>query len=310
MKTTVTTPSDPLQRFARLVQSPRGIAAGLVLVTLAIYSPVINNDFIAYDDPGYITENLIVRRGLTVPGLLWAFQNVSQANWHPVTWLSHMLDCTLFGLNPAGHHVVSVLGHAVNAVLLFGLWWRMTGVLGLSALVAALFAWHPLHVESVAWVAERKDILSTGFGLLALLFYHRYVTERHRGCYWMALGMFALSLMSKPMLVTLPFVLLLLDYWPLERLSGGFSRQPVSSPTPPGCPARVTFLGALKEKLPFFALSFACSAVTMWAQRSGGGGDLGGGDDGSGSPHQCRDFLRRLSRPDALAEKPDRHLRF
>ena len=270
MKLDVASHSEARQKLVRRVWSPGGIFVGLVLVTLAIYLPVINNDFVAYDDPGYVTENLVVRRGLTWSGLLWAFQNVNQANWHPVTWLSHMLDCTLFGLNPVGHHVVSVLGHAVNAVLLFRLWWRMTGALGLSALVAALFAWHPLHVESVAWVSERKDILSTGFGLLAMLFYHRYVTERHRGSYWIAAGMFALSLMSKPMLVTLPFVLLLLDYWPLERLSWDLSRTAASGPSPVAGPESVTILNAVREKIPFFALSLACSVVTMWAQRQGG----------------------------------------
>ena len=275
MKITIATPSDPLQKLAGLVQSPRGIAVGLVLVTLAIYSPVINNDFIAYDDPGYVTENLVVRRGLTFSGLLWAFQNIKLANWHPVTWLSHMLDCTLFGVNPAGHHAVNVLGHAANTVLLFWLLSRMTGARWRSALVAALFAWHPLHVESVAWVAERKDILSTGFGLLALLYYHRYARERHRASYWISLGLFAGSLMAKPMFVTLPFVLLLFDYWPLERLAWAPKHRPEANPAPePTVPAArpesLTFRDALIEKLPFFALTLACSVVTVWAQRQGG----------------------------------------
>lgn len=273
MKITVTTPSGPLQKLAGLMQSPRGIAAGLVLITLIIYWPVLDNEFVLYDDPGYVTENLVVRRGLTFAGFLWAFQNINLANWHPVTWLSHMLDCTLFGMNPAGHHAVNVLGHAANAVLLFYLWFRMTGARWRSALVAALFAWHPLHVESVAWVAERKDILSTGFGLLALLYYHRYATDRRRAGYWIALGMFALSLMSKPMLVTLPFVMLLLDYWPLERLAWDWNRRPVGSPAadvPMVRSGSVSLRAAVIEKLPFFALTLACSVVTLWAQRHGG----------------------------------------
>ena len=154
------------------------MAVLLVLVTVALYWPTTRQDFVNYDDDVYVTENLHVQNGLTLENIKWAFVNPVGANWHPLTILSHMLDCRLFGLKPWGHHLTSVLLHALNTALVFLLLRRLTGSTWRSVLVAALFGWHPLHVESVAWVAERKDVLSTGFGLLALLFYARYAQEK------------------------------------------------------------------------------------------------------------------------------------
>lgn len=233
-----------------------------MLITCVVYLPVRHHGFINYDDQEYITANSVVQQGLTADGLRWAFSGVHAANWHPITWLSHMLDCELFGLAPAGHHLMNVALHAANAVLLFLLLQYLTGSIGRSALVAALFALHPLHVESVAWVAERKDLLSTLFGLMALGAYALYAKREVRrrffwiACYSSALLLFALSLMSKPMMVTLPFLLILLDYWPLQRL-----RFDGSLPKHHG--------RLLIEKAPFLALTIISSVVTMHAQKSG-----------------------------------------
>ncbi|HTJ00820.1 MAG TPA: tetratricopeptide repeat protein [Dongiaceae bacterium] len=228
----------------------------LVLLTLLAYLPVRQHGFVNYDDPDYLTENPVVQNGLTAAGVKWAFTTFHASNWHPVTWLSHMLDCELFGLNPGPQHLVNVLFHAANAALLFWLLLRLTGAWGPAAVVAALFAWHPLHVESVAWAAERKDVLSTFFGLLALLAYARYAGEspaknqRAKTFYALSLGAFALGLLAKPMLVTLPLVLLLLDYWPLRRLAPDNWRWRVA------------------EKLPFLALTAASCVMTYLAQRT------------------------------------------
>ena len=229
---------------------PRFIALLLALVTLAIYLPVLHDDFLNYDDDDYVTANQIVKNGLTWLGIKWAFATFHAANWHPLTWISHMLDCELFGLNPAAHHFVNVLFHAVNAALLFVLLLRLTGALWPAAFVAALFAWHPLHVESVAWISERKDVLSTFFALLALLGYAKYAKKNCRPGFWFALLFFSLSLMAKPMLVTLPFVLLLLDFWPLQRFNHS------------------TIQRLLVEKIPFFALTAISCVVTFLAQRA------------------------------------------
>ncbi|HSY17117.1 MAG TPA: tetratricopeptide repeat protein [Candidatus Acidoferrales bacterium] len=236
----------------------------LFLITLVVYLPVLQNGFINYDDTDYVTENPVVRQGLTWPGCRWAFTMWHASNWHPLTWLSHMADCEVFRLNPAGHHLVNVILHAVNAVLLFILFRRLTASLWPAAFVAALFAWHPMHVESVAWVSERKDVLSTFFALLALLAYVRHAQSQNAipevgdapaktggfhlsRPYWLAWFLFACSLMSKPMLVTLPCVMLLLDFWPLQRRRG--------------------FAGLCVEKLPFLVLSAASCIVTVFAQR-------------------------------------------
>jgi Flp pilus assembly protein TadD len=236
--------------------------AGLLLafVTLLVYVPVAHHTFVMYDDGDYITENLVVQNGLTWAGFKWAFTTWHASNWHPLTWISHMMDCQWFGLNAGGHHLVSALFHAVNAALLFVLLLRLTSAFWASAFVAALFAWHPLHVESVAWASERKDVLSTFFELLALLAYARYAGlskvqgPKSKVFYALALVMFACALMSKPMPVTMPFVLLLLDYWPLER----FKVQ--------GSGFRVQNL--ILEKIPFFLLSAASCAVTYISQRT------------------------------------------
>ena len=254
-------------------------------VTLGVYAPVSTYDFVQYDDPQYVFENDTVAGGVTWAGFLWAFADAHAANWHPVTWLSHMLDCQLFGMNPGAHHLVNVLFHALNSVLLFLLLRSMTGTFWRSALVAAVFAWHPLRVESVAWVAERKDVLSGFFFLLTLWAYVYYVRCRNgenvkwqvadgtgqtlsecrekrayrKFWYVAAVAFFTLGLMSKPMLVTLPLLLLLLDFWPLQRVERSAARS------------SLTVLRSLvAEKLPFFVLALVACLVTVLAQRSGG----------------------------------------
>ena len=192
------------------------VCLALAAVTAALYWPVTGHDFINYDDHQYILDNPHVVSGLTWSGFLWSFQCGYMSNWHPLTWISHMIDCNLYGLNPGGHHLTNLLFHVANSLLLFLLFNRMTGSLWRSAFVAALFAWHPLHVESVAWAAERKDVLSTFFWILAMMAYVQYCRKPGRCAYGLALVMFALGLMSKPMVVTLPFVLLLMDFWPLN----------------------------------------------------------------------------------------------
>ena len=228
---------------------PRFIAVLLALVTLVIYLPVLHDGFVNFDDDDYVTNNRVVKNGLTPAGLHWAFTSFHSANWHPVTWLSHMMDCELFGLNPAAHHFVNALIHSMNAALLFILLLRLTSLASPSLIVAALFAWHPLHVESVAWISERKDVLSTFFGLLALLSYANFVKENCRRSFLLALAFFALSLMAKPMLVTLPFILLLLDFWPIQRFNN------------------LTIQRLLVEKIPFFLLAAGSCVVTFLAQR-------------------------------------------
>jgi hypothetical protein len=186
-------------------------------LTLAAYGHVHRNEFVNYDDPTYVTNNPHLRDGLTVPNLWWALTHFYFGNWHPATLWSYQLDHTLNGLNPAGYHVTNLVLHLANVLLLFGVLRRLTGETWPSAAVAAFWAVHPLHVESVAWVSERKDVLSTFFGLLALGAYARYATRPNGTRYLAVMVLFALSLMAKAMLVTLPFILLLLDYWPLRR---------------------------------------------------------------------------------------------
>jgi Flp pilus assembly protein TadD len=239
------------------------------LVTLAVYWPALRCDFINYDDPIYVTSNFHVQKGLTLENIRWAFLNVVAANWHPLTMLSHMLDCQFFGLKPWGHHLTSVLLHSLNTVLVFLLLQRTTGAIWRSLFVAAVFGLHPLRVESVAWVAERKDVLSGCLGLLSLIFYARYAKKPPSGegskskardvpaynarlatlDYGLALFFLALGLLSKPMLVTWPFVMLLLDYWPLQRFKAGSVRR------------------LLVEKIPFFALVAITSVVTFLVQK-------------------------------------------
>jgi tetratricopeptide (TPR) repeat protein len=253
------------------------ICLALAVITTALYLPITHHAFVNFDDDDYITNNSHVQAGLTWAGVIWAFQTGAAANWHPLTWLSHMLDCQLYGLYPGGHHSTNLIFHVVNTLLLF-LWLnQLTGALWRGAFVAALFAWHPLHVESVAWAAERKDVLSAFFWMLTLIAYTRYAREsrvhspQSKVFYGLSLLAFACGLMSKPMVVTLPFVLLLLDFWPLERFSCfsfhvSRSNQPSTLNPQPSTKSAVRLLC---EKLPFFAVTMAASVVTYFVQTSG-----------------------------------------
>ena len=193
------------------------ICVCLAVLIAAVYWPVVHAGFLNYDDDQYVTANPHVRAGLTVPGVAWAFTSGYAANWFPLTWLSLAFDCQWFGMNAGGYHAINVILHTASTVLLFLVLRRMTGATWRSAWVAAVFGVHPLHVESVAWVAERKDVLSALFWMLAMWGYVRYVERPTRLRYAMVMGWYAMGLMAKPMVVTLPFVLLLLDYWPLGR---------------------------------------------------------------------------------------------
>jgi len=266
---------------------PQLTALLLALGTLLVYLPAASHGFSIFDDDDYVTQNRAVQNGLTWAGVQWAFTTGHASNWHPVTWLSHMLDCELFGLNAGAHHTVNVLFHAANTALLFVLLLRLTGAMWPAAFVAALFGWHPLHVESVAWVAERKDVLSTFFGLLTLLAYAGYARSRVEGRasrgraevralaprlwtldYALALVCFGLGLMSKPMVVTLPFVMLLLDYWPLQRWSGVKGRESKDTAKPDTRHSSLATL--ILEKLPFFVLVAVSCIVTFRVQHHGG----------------------------------------
>ena len=238
------------------------IAVLLVVLILAVFGPVCSFHFTNYDDDTYVPNNPHVNTGLNAENVAWAFTTNHMANWHPVTWISHMLDIQMFGLRPGGHHAVNVLFHAANSVLLFLLFRRMTGAVWPSAFTAALFAVHPLHVESVAWVAERKDVLSAFLGFLTLIGYDAYVKQPTRMRYAWVLASFGLGLMAKPMLVTLPFLLLLLDYWPLKR----FQSDRLLFREFGACLKRLTL-----EKAPLFALAVASSIITLVVQSRGGG---------------------------------------
>jgi tetratricopeptide (TPR) repeat protein len=252
----------------------------LAMVTLALYWPVTGFELINYDDTEYIVENTHIHSGLTWAGATWAVSTGYEGFWQPLTWLSYMLDVTVYGMGPGGFHFTNLLLHAANAVLVFLLFRRLTGAHWPSAMLAALFAWHPLRVESVAWVTERKDVLSTFFGLLALLMYELYERRQTRAecressadCakraldsrrssfdYWLAVALFACGLMSKPMLVTLPFAMLLLDCWPLRRYE--ISNLGAQLPA---------FRHLLVEKLPFFTLAAIFSVITFLTQHHGG----------------------------------------
>lgn len=234
----------------------------LATVTLAVYFQTFNHQFINFDDTVYVTDNPHVKGGITGANIVWAFTSTSASNWHPLTWLSHMTDVQLFGLNPHGHHLTSVVMHVSAALLLFLLLAQITSAPWQSLFVAALFALHPLHVESVAWVAERKDVLSCLLWMLTLLLYARYVRQPGKGRYLVTLACFAAGLMAKPMLVTLPAVLLLLDYWPLNRFS------PVRDRTSDIVGS--SHIKLVKEKIPFFLLSACSSLITIYAQHQGG----------------------------------------
>ena len=236
----------------------------LAFGTTALYWPITSHPFILYDDEQYVSANPHVTTGLSEANFVWAFKNSEAANWHPLTWISHQADCQVFGLNAGGHHLVNLLFHVANTLLVFVFLRGATGALWRSAFVAALFAWHPLHVESVAWASERKDTLSTFFWLLTMMAYVRFTelskvqSPKSKFFYLSALILFALGLMSKQMLVTLPCVLLLLDFWPLQRISD--FRFPPSD----------LFRRLLVEKIPFFAMTVVASAVIYFVQTDAG----------------------------------------
>ena len=228
----------------------------LTVLTLSLYSPVIKHPFINYDDPNYVTENRHVQAGLSWHSFIWALTATEEGNWHPMTWLSHVLDWQLYGMEAGGHHVSSMVLHALNTLLLFLLLTRVTGRAIRSVVVAALFAAHPLNVESVAWVAERKNVLSMCFFLLTLGAYGWYARRPDWKRYVGVAGLFALGLAAKPMVITLPCVLLLLDYWPLQRVEG-WTRVSTSFPVPQASWARLVV-----EKVPLLALSAASAIIT------------------------------------------------
>jgi hypothetical protein len=250
-----TQPAETNSRRAAL-----GISLGLILLVALVYWPVRHFDFTALDDGDYVQNNPHVRAGLAWSSILWAWTTVFASNWHPLTWMSHMLDIALFGLDAGGHHLTSVVLHATSSVLLFVVLRQMTGSMWRSSVVAALFAVHPLHVESVGWIAERKDVLSGCFWMLTLWAYASYVERPSAKRYGLVVAAFALGLTAKPMLVTLPFVLLLLDWWPLGRAPGSAPQGRRSAP----------WRGLVVEKLPLVVLAAASSVVTILAQQSGG----------------------------------------
>ena len=269
MKLPSTQPDRPVPATERPAGLSWLLAVVLALATIAVYWPILSHNFVNYDDNTYVRTNTQVQGGLSLENIKWAFTHTVGGNWHPLTMLSHMLDCQLYGLKPWGHHLTSLLFHAADATLLLLLLQRLTGAVWRSAWVAAMFAFHPLHVESVAWIAERKDVLSTFFGFAALLFYARYALARKSAetapvigragasfllsrDYWLACIFFALGLLCKPMLVTWPLVLLLLDFWPLDRF-------------------QTTRIRSLAwEKSPFFLLAMASGVVTFLVQRQEG----------------------------------------
>jgi Flp pilus assembly protein TadD len=266
-------PGRPLQS-RKAVTAAKGVTSNrlpavlcflLATVTLLLYSPVGKHPFVDYDDQSYVFQNDHVKAGLTWETLTWAMTATDYSNWHPLTWISHALDCQLFGLNAGAHHWTSAIIHALNAILLFLLLWRVTGATWKSLLVAALFALHPLNVESVAWIAERKNVLSTFFFLLALGAYGCYACKPDVGGesarrYLVVAVMFILGLAAKPMVITLPFVLMLLDLWPLQRIEG-WAQPAAAFPVPQRPLSRLVV-----EKLPLLALSAGSAVITMVAQ--------------------------------------------
>jgi hypothetical protein len=228
------------------------IYIALAIATFAAYEPILHNSFITFDDDSYIYDNPNITSGLNFKNIVWAFTNIHANNYHPLTSISHMLDCRLYQLYPGGHHLTNLVFHLANTALLFFVLSKMTKRIWASAFVAALFALHPMHVESVAWASERKDVLSAFFWLLTMLVYWHYTQNRSKCYYALTLVTFTLGLLSKPMLVTLPCVLLLLDYWPLERYKN------------------VKLKLLIAEKIPFFALSGILSIVTFLVQRQMG----------------------------------------
>src|SRR5215471_153250 len=260
-------PASPLQpagtgREKKTGVSTRALALSIAAVSLLSYLPLLRNGFVDLDDPAYLTHNDHVLTGISWRNIQWALSSTEAANWHPLTWFSHMLDCQIFGLHAAGHHAVSAVLHAVNAVLLFILLERATRLSGRSFFVAALFSVHPLNVETVAWASERKSLLCMFFSLLCVAAYARFVHRRGWTNYLVVVACFSLALLAKPMAVTLPVLLLLLDYWPLER---------IDVPALPNAFRRLAeqYKPLVIEKIPLFAMSAASSWITLVAQRSG-----------------------------------------
>lgn len=249
--------SSPLERLiGALHRKPMLLGVLLVFTTLLLYGRVINHEFLVFDDDVYVTKNIHVNTGLHLANVIWAFTSFHEANWHPLTWISHMADCQMFGLHSGPHHLMNVALQAINVLLLFWLLQRATGAVWRSFFVAALFAVHPLNVETVAWVAQRKSLLSALFSLLTIAAYGWYVRHPDWKKYLVVVFAFSLALMSKPMAVSLPLVLLLLDYWPLGRYED--------------LPFRRRWARLSLEKLPLFLMSAAASKVTVAAQRAGG----------------------------------------
>jgi Tfp pilus assembly protein PilF len=263
--TSMDTREDAHKRIFCNIRAELLICLFLVTFTFAVYWQVRSFTFVNYDDSQYVTENQYVKDGLNYKSIRWAFSSYHAANWHPLTWLSHMLDIQLYGMNPGAHHQTNLIFHIANALLLFFVFGKMTSNLWQSGFVAALFALHPLHVESVAWVAERKDVLSTFFWMLTMFSYARYAAHPGIIRYLPVVGFFILGLMAKPMLVTLPFVLMLLDYWPLRRMQ-------FNPPADDGHRLQQRSQGLLIfwEKIPLFSLALASSVMTFVAQKSGG----------------------------------------
>src|SRR5437868_161042 len=261
------TQNRDMHRISAQLTSPRtnrygrtiGICIALAALIWIVFGQTLWHDFVNYDDPRYVYENTNITEGLSISGIVWAFTHIHSMNWHPLTTISHMLDCQLYGLKAGWHHFTNVLLHTVAAILLFLALQRMSGALWRSAFVAALFAIHPLRVESVAWVAERKDVLSGVFFMLTLIAYVHYIRAPSTWRYLIVAFVFALGLMSKPMLVTLPFVLLLLDYWPLERIRG----QPSEVNGGRSASGRRWFVvsGLVAEKIPLVALATVSSVI-------------------------------------------------
>ena len=274
MPVAATKPAIALHEAVGIFRSPgqRKLVLGLLLVvvTLALYNPVSRNGFVNFDDDRYVTDNPQVRAGLRSSTISWAFTTLDLANWHPLTWLSHALDCQLFQLNPVGHHYTSLLLHASNALLLFLILQWFTGYTARSLMVAALFAVHPLNVESVAWVAERKNVLCMLFFLLALAAYGWYVRQPTVARYLAVALLFAMGLMSKPMVITLPIVLLLLDYWPLGRTHFSANVESRDEASPRFATSTQPVWRLCLEKVPLLLLSAGSAIVTMLAQRAGG----------------------------------------
>ncbi|HEY1170493.1 MAG TPA: tetratricopeptide repeat protein [Verrucomicrobiae bacterium] len=256
--------SKAVTPLAELSKNTRLCAAGLFLLTVMLFYPASGFQFLTYDDSAYVVHNKYVKQGLNEVTVRWAFTGPHHSMWHPLTSLSHLLDVEMFGLSPQAHHTVNILIHGVNAVVLY-LWLLVVFRLPLRALiVAAIFAWHPLRVESVAWVAERKDVLCTLCWLLTLHAYTRYVRKPGKASYLLTLGSFALAVMAKPMSVTLPAVLLLLDGWPFKRLGAGFSAEGNALPID-----RKLIFQRIVEKIPFFCLSLFLAVITVKAQQEG-----------------------------------------